>query len=144
MWVPADPVNLESGALQYVRGSHLDGRLYAPNLFVSQASLPGAEEQPLPDIEGHSEDYDLIHFDTEPGDVLVHHYRTLHGAGGNLSRYQVRRAASIRYTGDDIRFRTRPAAPKLLHLKEQLQDGDRLNDADHPVVWRRSRNARAA
>ncbi len=115
-----------------------------PNLFVSQASLPGAEEQPLPDIEGHSEDYDLIHFDTEPGDVLVHHYRTLHGAGGNLSRYQVRRAASIRYTGDDVRFETRTAAPKLLHLKEQLQNGDRLNDADHPVVWRRSRNARAA
>ncbi len=92
MWVPVDPVTLVNGALQYVRGSHLDGRYYAPNVFVSQTSLPGASEEPVPDIEGDPASFDIVHFDTEPGDVLVHHYRTLHGAGGNLSRYQPRRA----------------------------------------------------
>jgi hypothetical protein len=91
LWIPVDPVRLESGAMLYLRGSHRDGRLYQPNVFMTQTPLLGAEGEPLPDIEGHMEDYDLIYFETEPGDVLVHHYRTVHGAGGNNTRYQVRR-----------------------------------------------------
>jgi ectoine hydroxylase-related dioxygenase (phytanoyl-CoA dioxygenase family) len=138
LWVPVDPVKLETGAIQYVRGSHRDGRYYAPNVFISQTPLPGAEEDPMPDIEGNEDKFDIVHFDTEPGDVLVHHYRTLHGAGGNLSRYQVRRAASIRYVGDDIRYKTRAAAPRQLHLRSTFADGDRLCEPDFPVVWRRS------
>jgi ectoine hydroxylase-related dioxygenase (phytanoyl-CoA dioxygenase family) len=115
LWIPVDPVTLESGTILYVRGSHRDGKLYQPNVFIAQTPLPGAEGQLLPDIEGHMEDYDIIHFDMEPGDIIVHHYRTIHGAGGNHSRYQVRRAASLRYCGDDIRFQTRPWAPRQLH-----------------------------
>ncbi len=137
LWVPADPVTLENGALQYVRGSHRDGRLYAPNVFVTQTVLPGSVGEPVPDIEGHPEDFDIVHFDTQPGDVLVHHYRTLHGAGGNLHRYQPRRAASIRYTGDDIRSKTRPGAPLQPQLKGEAREGCPLNDLDHPVVFRR-------
>jgi ectoine hydroxylase-related dioxygenase (phytanoyl-CoA dioxygenase family) len=143
MWIPVDPVTLEGGVMQYVRGSHRDGKLYQPNVFVSQTPLPGAQGEPLPDIEGHMADYDIVHFDVEPGDVIVHHYRTIHGAGGNHSRYQVRRAASLRYCGDDIRFRTRPWAPHQLHHTHQLSDGDPLGGPDFPVVWRR-RHAREA
>ena len=136
LWIPVDPVSAESGAMVYVRGSHRDGRLYQPNVFVTQTPLPGAEGELLPDIEGHPDDYDLVSFEVEPGDVLVHHYRTIHGAGGNSSRYQVRRAASIRYCGDDIRFCKRPWAPKQLHHNHQLASGDPLSGPDFPVVWR--------
>lgn len=144
LWVPVDPVTLENGAMMYVRGSHRDGKLYQPNVFFSQAPLPGAEGEPLPDIEGNLDDYDIVHFDVEPGDVIVHHYRTVHGTGGNASRYQVRRAASIRYCGDDIRFCKRPWAPKQLHHTHRLKDGDPLSGPDFPVVWRRSREPKAA
>jgi len=137
MWVPVDPVTLEGGVMQYVRGSHRDGKLYQPNVFVSQTPLPGAQGEPLPDIEGHMGDYDIVHFDVEPGDVIVHHYRTIHGAGGNHTRYQVRRAASLRYCGDDIRFRTRAWAPRQLHHTHRLADGDPLGGPDFPVVWTR-------
>ena len=144
MWIPVDPVTLEGGVMQYVRGSHRDGKLYAPNVFVSQTPLPGAQGEPLPDIEGHMGDHDIIHFDVEPGDVIVHHYRTIHGTGGNHSRYQVRRAASLRYCGDDIRFQTRPWAPKQLHHTERLSDGDPLGGTDFPVVWQRRQAQEAA
>jgi hypothetical protein len=137
LWIPVDPVTLESGTMQYIRGSHRDGKLYQPNVFIAQTPLPGAEGELLPDIEGHMEDYDIIHFDVEPGDVLVHHYRTIHGAGGNHSRYQVRRAASLRYCGDDVRFRTRPWTPRQLHHTTRLNDGDPLSGPDFPVVWTR-------
>ena len=142
LWIPVDPVTLESGTILYVRGSHRDGKLYQLNVFIAQTPLPGAKGQLLPDIEGHMEDYDIIHFDMEPGDIIVHHYRTIHGAGGNHSRYQVRRAASLRYCGDDIRFQTRPWAPRQLHHTTRLNDGDPLSGPDFPVVW--SRNAQKA
>ena len=144
MWIPVDPVTLEGGVMQYLRGSHRDGKLYQPNVFVTQTPLPGAQGEPLPDIEGHMSDYDIVHFDVEPGDVIVHHYRTIHGAGGNHSRYQVRRAASLRYCGDDIRFETRPWAPKQLHHTQRLNDGDPLSGPDFPVVWTRRRAQEAA
>lgn len=144
LWIPADPVTLESGTMQYWRGSHHDGKLYQPNVFVSQTPMPGAQGDPLPDIEGNIADYDIVHFDVEPGDVIVHHYRTVHGTGGNRSRYQVRRAASLRYCGDDIRFTTRPWAPRQLHHTQRLADGDPLGGADFPVVWSRGRQREAA
>ncbi|MEM7620127.1 MAG: phytanoyl-CoA dioxygenase family protein [Pseudomonadota bacterium] len=137
LWIPVDPVTIENGAMMYVRKSHLDGILYQPNVFISQTPLPGSEGNILPDIEGHLEDYDIVHFDVEPGDILVHNYKTVHGTGGNLSRYQVRRAASIRYCGDDIRFKTRPGAPKQLHYTNQLKDGDKLTGPDFPMVWKK-------
>ena len=95
LWIPVDPVPLENGAMMSLRGSHRTGKLYQPNVFVSQAPLPGAQGEMLPDIEGHMDDYDLVHFNVEPGDVIVHHYRTVHGAGGNARRYQVRRARPL-------------------------------------------------
>jgi hypothetical protein len=144
LWIPVDPVTVESGAMQYWRGSHKSGTLYAPNVFVSQAQLPGAQGVALRDIEGNMDKYDLVHFDVEPGDIIVHHYRTVHGAGGNLSRYQVRRAASLRYCGDDIRFQTRPWAPKQLHHTTRLNDGEPLSGPDFPVVWRRQQQQEAA
>lgn len=144
LWIPVDPVTTENGGLVYVRRSHRDGRRYRPNVFISQASLPGSEGDELPDIEGHPGDFDLVSFDVEPGDVLVHHYHTVHGAGGNLSRYQVRRAATLRYAGDDIRTFARPWAPKRLHIKQQLPVGSPLSGDDFPVVWRRQSERTAA
>ncbi len=144
IWIPVDPVNHENGRMEYVRGSHLDGRLYRPNVFVSQTELPGAEGDVLPDIEGNSEGFDIVSFDAEPGDVIVHHYRTIHGSGGNLSRYQPRRAISLRYCGDDVRVKKRPWAPRQLHHRKVLSDGEPLSGPDFPVVWRCDRINSAA
>jgi len=136
MWIPVDPTTLETGTMQYIRGSHRDGRNYQPNVFVSRAPLPGADGDQLPDIEARPDSFDIVHFETEPGDVIVHHYKTIHGTGGNLSRFQVRRAASLRYCGDDIRFHSRTYAPPQLHHKHRLNDGEPLSGPDFPVVWR--------
>ena len=142
-WIPADPVTAVNGGMKYVRGSH-KGEMYAPNLFISEARMPGSEGELCPDINSNPDAYDVVEFDVEPGDVLVHNYKTIHGSGGNLSRYQVRRAASIRYCGDDIRFRTRPGVPPQLHHVGRLNDGDRLGGPDFPVVWERKLTKEAA
>ncbi|MEM7409479.1 MAG: phytanoyl-CoA dioxygenase family protein [Myxococcota bacterium] len=127
-WCPLDRVTPESGALRYVVGSHRDGRLYKPNFFVSNEEVPGTEGESVPDIAAG--DFEVVSFDLEPGDVAVHHARTVHGAFPNLSTDR-RRAISVRYCGDDARFALRPGAPTKPHHAE-LREGDPLGGEAAP------------
>lgn len=143
-WIPVDPVTEEIGAMQYVRGSHRSHTVFKPNVFVSQTELPGSEGVRLPDIEGNPDLYDIVSFDVEPGDIIVHHYRTIHGAGGNRSRYQVRRALSVRYCGDDIRGVERPWVPSRPDINTNVKPGEAISGPDFPVVWQRRHATEAA
>lgn len=133
-WCPLDDVTLESGAVQYVRGSHLWQTEFKPNLFVSTATIPGTEGEPVPDVAADPERYDLVSFDTGPGDVVVHHARTIHGAPGNASATRRRRAISVRYCGDDARFHRRSGAP-LKPWQEGAREGDALESVDSPLAY---------
>jgi Phytanoyl-CoA dioxygenase (PhyH) len=136
MWIPVDPVSSDGGTIRYVRGSHQWG-FFKPNVFMSQMAFPGADGETLPDIEGNEASYDIVSFELEPGDMVVHHHLTVHGSAGNASSRRTRRAASLRYCGNDIRFKFRPYAPAQAHHHHQLKDGDPLDCAQFPVVWPR-------
>merc|ERR1719487_1215660 len=103
----------------YVRGSHrwpgprLDGEkgvVFSQHATFIGESVGRSPKKPddvetaplLPDVDGNEEAYDVIYFDARPGDLIVHHKNTLHGSRGNTSADMRRRAASIRYIGDDI------------------------------------------
>jgi hypothetical protein len=88
--------------------------------------------------------YDIVSYELEPGDMLVHHHLTVHGSAGNATFRQTRRTASLRYCGDDIRFKFRPYAPAQAHFHHQLKDGDPLDCAQFPVVWPRPARLPAA
>jgi ectoine hydroxylase-related dioxygenase (phytanoyl-CoA dioxygenase family) len=133
-WCPLDPVTAATGAMRFVRGSHRDGSVYRPNLFVRGDPLPETEGSVVPDVDAGG--YDIVSFALEPGDVSVHHARTLHAAGGNRSQTTRRRAISVRYCGDDAHVRIRPGAPLKPHQRG-LRDGDPLGGDAHPQVWPR-------
>ena len=92
----------------------------------------------LPDIEGHESDYDIVYYDVEPGDVIVHNYRLAHGSRGNTSLDRTRRAVSLRFAGDDATALHRPSAPAEFPIDPNLRDGDPLDSKTYPVVWPRS------
>jgi len=137
MWICADAANTESGALRYLRGSHRAGREYRPNMFFAHVGVPGSSGESLQPVDDNPQRYDLIDFDLNPGDVVVHHFRTVHGSGGNRSN-RPRRALSLRYGGDDMRYWRRPGTPDQPHHSHALRDGDRLDCEDFPVVWPRA------
>ena len=136
IWVPLDVATPESGALHFVRGSHRGHVDYRPNLFVTDEPIPGTRGGVVPDVLADPElAARLITFDVVPGDVTVHHYRTLHGAPPNRTD-QRRRAVSVRYCGADARYLRKPGLPTRRGLDE-VADGDRLGPPWCPQVWPR-------
>jgi ectoine hydroxylase-related dioxygenase (phytanoyl-CoA dioxygenase family) len=136
-WVPLDAVTAETGAVAYLRGSHATGDVYRPNWFVTAEPLPGSEGLPVPELRPGDDHPDLVRFDTLPGDVVVHHAATLHGAGANRSSTARRRAVSVRYCGDGVRHRLRPGAPTKPHHVPELDGADVVDHPGIPLVWRR-------
>lgn len=134
IWLPLDTIDLENGTVEYVSGSHLWPETFASNSFITQTPLPTSVGPRLPDIEGNRDKYDILSFDVEPGDAVICHVRTVHGAGGNLSN-RMRRAMSFRYCGDEVRYQNRSGALKQTGVENSLQDGDRLISDDYPIAW---------
>jgi ectoine hydroxylase-related dioxygenase (phytanoyl-CoA dioxygenase family) len=151
IWVPFDTATPENGVVTYVRGSHRWPQLYRPAPFAAsgtraaeQRAVAYAEQAypSMPDIEGRRDEYEFLTWTLEPGDVLLHHPRTVHGAPGNSSAVNRRRALSARYIGDDARWEARPGhfmlMPQLAPLKiPQLQSGDPFGGPLFPRVWPR-------
>jgi ectoine hydroxylase-related dioxygenase (phytanoyl-CoA dioxygenase family) len=65
--------------------------------------------------------------------VYAFHALTVHGAGGNLSQRVRRRGYTVRYTGDDVTYSTRPGTNTGLS-NPTLSEGDALDSEQYPVV----------
>ena len=136
MWVPLDPATPETGVVRWVKGSHLDGAVYRPNLFVVDDPIPGTVGEMVPDVMGTPELAErLVTFDLEPGDLTVHHARTIHGAPANTSTVR-RRAVSIRYVGDDATYLHKEGLPARRGM-DTVSDGDPVGEPWCPTAWPR-------
>jgi ectoine hydroxylase-related dioxygenase (phytanoyl-CoA dioxygenase family) len=135
-WLALDPVSAETGAMAFVRGSNARGQKYRPESFSKSAlnynTTP--DRAPVPDIDADRGAYDIVSWDTEPGDVLVFGSYSLHSAGGNGSDEIRRRAYSVRYVGDDVVYDPGPSTMPVLD-NPGLAAGDPLDSALFPVVW---------
>ncbi len=93
IWMSLDPVSAEE-SLELVRGSHL-GPVYDSFNGVKHSG-------PVPDIEGHRDDYDIVSFACQPGDAVLFHLGVLHG-GGQTGAASTRRSLALRFVGPDCR-----------------------------------------
>jgi len=145
VWMSFDSVAQED-ALEFVRGSHR-GTLFNGSSFAEDDDTdPLYDEgdmQRLPDIEVHRDDFDIIGWAVEPGDVVLFHPSVLHG-GGQVRAGKRRRTLALRYFGDDCNFVSRPSvraesevgfnressdSRDVSYFYEGLQPGDRFR---HP------------
>jgi len=136
VWVPLDTCTLANGTFEYVRGSHLWGQRYAPNALITTSPVAKGIGARCPDIDRDRAAYDIVSFDVEPGDVAISDFRTVHGAGGNMSA-TMRRSMTLSYCGERMRYR-RPVGATIWPGKPTLPGETRpLLRTGHPLVWPR-------
>lgn len=139
-WISLDPLPKEE-CLEYIPGTHLTTRYdgFNPRVVAKDPTAPhyGKELPPLPDIEANRDDWNIVSWDIEPGDVILAHPGVLHG-GGQTSPDSKRRALTLRLYGDDIVYATRPdtkpTAPYTPGLGLRLKPGDPLRHPWYPRV----------
>ena len=137
-WIALDPVSRDSGALEFIAGSHRWDRWFQPKAFGDTAGqdeyTANPDYEPMPDIQNHRGDYEIVSWSLEPGDAYVFHGLTVHGSGGNQHQSRRRRGYAIRYTGDDLVHDTRVGTNTALS-SETHHDGMILDSDRYPVVW---------
>ena len=136
LWIPLDPVTEATGALKFVKGSHLWGKLFHPIRIGEGALVDQAEklDGPAPDIDAEPDKYDIEMFEVEPGDVIAFHGTSLHSATPNSSTHIRRRALSVRFAGDDITWNPRPYIPSVPDQPD-LVEGGPLDSDQYPRIW---------
>lgn len=132
VWLALDYVTKESSGLQYVAGSHRWGKTFRAFAVEGRDHDVFEDDQEMPDIGANLDKYRLLDWDMEPGDCLVHHGLTVHGAAVNSTRNRVRRALATRWIGGDVRYRAGGGDEAL--LVDGLKTGDPLPQDRFPLV----------
>ena len=147
IWLALVSCTVESSAMEFVRGSHLDNKYYRPESFAGETDsnanwISKGEGDPCPDIEAARNKFDIIGFDMEPGDAVVFSAWTLHGARGNSSPNMRRAAISTRWLGDDAIWYPHAGADPIVGKDDVcVKPGQApLDDDVFPQLWSASSN----
>ncbi len=134
-WIPLDEVSKEN-TLKIVLGSHKWSKLVQPTKWSNDKPWYKNETDfmDMPDIE--SIENEIMVPDLKLGDAILFNFKTVHGAPGNNTKNQ-RRAFSMRFIGDDVRYIDREGETSPPFAGINLKVGDTLRTDWFPVVWSR-------
>lgn len=147
VWMPLVPVEKKS-ALEFVRGSHRWRQRFRQTNFGmltgdarDQVVFSEDGTEPLPDIEGNREEFDIMSWEMEPGDCVAFNGRIIHGGSGNLDEDRDLKVFNTQWLGDDVRIRFREYGMDPDHSDVMtaagLAPGDRPGTDLYPEVWAR-------
>ncbi|MDG2615473.1 phytanoyl-CoA dioxygenase family protein [Thermoleptolyngbya sichuanensis XZ-Cy5] len=131
-WIALDDVSLETGTLQYVRGSHrwplleVAGEFHAPQKDYRWAMLETAK------AAGVSEP-DIVPLTIPAGGCAFHHGLLWHGSGKNLSETTPRRSLGIHTISSEARFSDVP--PGYIYGRYKRINDSTLDESFFPILW---------
>lgn len=110
VWISFEPLDTDE-SLEFIIGSH-HGTLYDGSRFDPKDDtipLYGTGDLPrLPDIEKSRDEYEIVSFPIQPGDVVIFHPAMLHGGAATVAG-KTRSTLSLRYFGEDATVAWRPS-----------------------------------
>ena len=136
MWMPLESV--KENTLRFIAGSHKWPHDVRPVSWADDSDFYDQEEvwTDVPDPDGKdSETMKVLEWGMEPGDCVLFHFRTVHGARGNQTKER-RRALSLRWMGDDCRYMERPGRTSPPFPGHGMREGERLREDWFPVLYR--------
>jgi ectoine hydroxylase-related dioxygenase (phytanoyl-CoA dioxygenase family) len=142
LWMALTPADAQRSRLEFISGSHktVPGFYRTPdNPRPADGSDDGFLDLPDFDAQVAAGTAKLLTWDYEPGDAVVIHPYTIHGARGNSGGAHERRVAiTTRWLGDDVRFlptNWAKASQAVGIAKSGLHLGSRAQGEYFPLVW---------
>ncbi len=132
-WIPLDEVNKEN-TLKVILGSHKWPKLVQPTKWFNDKPWYNNETEfmDMPDIKSIKNE--IMEADLKLGDAILFNFKTVHGTSGNNTKNK-RRAFSMRFIGDDVRYIDRGGETSPPFTGINLKAGDTLRTDWFPVVW---------
>lgn len=130
-WSPMDPVT--DATLRCVVASHRWKKQVLPTRWLAEDNFYPDSEHYLPVPDPDAQGLAIKEWPMEPGDAVAFHFRTLHGARGNVAARR-RRAFSLRLLGDDARFVQRPGPTSPPFPGHNMVPGQKLREDWFPML----------
>ena len=132
-WIPLDPIQ-KNVCPEFICGSHKWNKQFIPTKFKGYSYTKQDDEfEKIPDIDNNRENYKIVSWILDPGDVIAFNFSTVHGAPGNNSNNR-RRAFSARFIGSDATFIKRKGETSPPFPEIELKDGDKMDSPTFPIV----------
>lgn len=121
---------------QFVAGSQHWSRAHCKSLIERGLRCGTEGSETLSGNGGDSEarQNQVLSWELEPGDALLFHFLTVHGAPGNPGTKR-RRGFVTRWLGDDVTYADRPNVMRTLYPNIGLRDGEKMRTDWFPIAW---------
>ena len=133
-WIPLDPITKEN-SLHVLLGSHKLPKLVRPTKWSN--NKPWYKEDnnfmDMPNIK--TMEKNILKTEMKLGDVILFNFKALHSSSGNTEKIP-RRAFSMRFIGDDVRYIDRGGETSPPFKGIDLKIGAKMREDWFPVVWK--------
>ncbi len=132
-WIPVDPIT--SSSLRVIAGSHKWKKTVLPTKWLTGDNFYDKESNfiSVPDPDNETDKYKILEWDMQPGDAIAFHFNVVHGARGNKEKSK-RRVLSLRYVGDDVRYKDRPGRTSPPFPGHNMTPGQKLREDWFPYL----------
>ena len=132
-WIPLDNVDKENN-LQLILGSHKWPKLVRPTKWSNDQSWyrDGSSFMDLPNIDKFKDN--ILIPELNLGDAVLFNFKIVHGSSGNKTT-KSRRAFSMRFIGDDVRYIDRGGTTSPPFDGINLKSGDIMREDWFPKIF---------
>lgn len=141
LWLALNPVPLRDSP-RYVADSHRWARELRPRSFFDperdydEKEFVSSKLAPMPDIDARLDEFEILAWEMEAGDIQAFDGLTVHSAPGNTSGHP-RRTFVSRWAADGSTYAQRGPETYPVFPDCTLSPGQPLDSATFPVIWRR-------
>ena len=134
-WIPLDEVDKEN-TLKVILGSHNWSKLVQPTKWSNDKPWykNKTDFMDMPNIESFEKE--IMIPDLNLGDAVLFNFKIVHGTSGNSTKNR-RRAFSMRFIGDDVRYIDRGGETSPPFTGINLKSGDILRTDWFPIIWKK-------